>query len=277
MSAAMTPQPSGKMNVQQRAKATSSARIPTPLCPAPAASGVSTSRLQSSSSASTSQPTSFCSGTSALPRHQAKKLASLFKSHKKQLERIQPAVMSTSEVIAAPSWDLTSDLDVLRRRLALLEVDESNSSDSDSDEEDELSVSGRSLPQIQPTNVPVSPRNYEATGRVMVCQGRKCLHNAEVLQAVSTLAESSSIEVKAVKCVGKCSSGGCAMRVKVEGQASAVYDGFGASSVASIMDSHFLTVSEPEPAVPNPLEALVASMSSQGSSDWSCSPKFLAF
>eukprot|EP00798_Chlamydomonas_sp_ICE-L_P030692 gene30692-35719_t len=292
MLSAMCPQPFGKMSLQ-RASTVSSARLVAPtLCPARPSAKACSSRLLSSSAASTSQPT-VCSGDAALPRYQAKKLASLFKSHRKQLERIQSAVMNSTEVSLAPSWDLTSDLNALRNRLAHLGDDAGSRSDSDSDEEDETLISSRNLaPNLAASitantanvlDIPVSPRNYQEAGMVMVCQGRKCQHSAEVLHAVSTLAFNSGVEVKAVKCVGSCSSGGCAMRVKVAGGASAVYDGFGAASVATILDSHFSpAAAEPEPAMLNPLEAILAvaskSVSSHSSmSEDDCWPNCMAF
>ena len=74
-----------------------------------------------------------------------------------------------------------------------------------------------------------------------MCQGKKCSGNADVLRAASALVGSSpGVEVLPVKCVGRCSSGGCAMRVKIEGKPCAVYDGLEALSMAAIMDSHFL-------------------------------------
>ena len=87
----------------------------------------------------------------------------------------------------------------------------------------------------------LATRSYQQLGRVLVCQGKKCSGGADMLRAASALVGCSpGVDVRPVKCVGRCSSGGCALRVKVEGKLCAVYEGLDASSMPAIMDAHFM-------------------------------------
>ena len=86
-----------------------------------------------------------------------------------------------------------------------------------------------------------APAAYPTAGRVVVCQGSKCLSKGglAVLQEVSRVTSSSpNIEVLPCKCLGKCKQG-AAVRVKTANGTTALYTQMGAERVLEVVDHHF--------------------------------------
>lgn len=90
-------------------------------------------------------------------------------------------------------------------------------------------------------------KQFQGSGRVMVCQGSKCRGKGalDVLHAVSALSTNSpGIEVLPCKCLGKCKQG-AAMRVRTEGQKDEVYTELTPQQLPAIFDAHFSAPAAP--------------------------------
>jgi (2Fe-2S) ferredoxin len=87
-----------------------------------------------------------------------------------------------------------------------------------------------------------APVTYPTAGRVVVCQGSKCLAKGglAVLQEVSKVTSNSpDIEVLPCKCLGKCKQG-AALRVKTANGTTALYTQVEAERVREVVDHHFM-------------------------------------
>lgn len=85
------------------------------------------------------------------------------------------------------------------------------------------------------------PQEYAASGRVLVCQGSKCVAKGAlgVLQAVShATSQAPNVDVLPCKCLGKCSRG-AAMRIKTANGSVALYTQVTPQQVASHVHHHF--------------------------------------